>query len=366
MNKKLVYTLSLLLFFFSSTSIAETMHTVSNGETLSTIALHYFGKSSEWKKIADYNNLQNPNALRIGQKIRIPSAGETRVNTPSANIPPTRISTTLPSVSSSVINSAPDPVVQELMLVDASGEIELTRAGNRITISPGSRIKAGDTIRTNAFARALFSGMGGERYAIGPLSIIALKEISSSYADRRIIIRIDQGELDLVAPETPFMTRYSIETPTGNINTRFGSFLMNVTPPDKTAISVYDGEIIASAPRGDVNVKAGEGLVMRTLELPQSAAALPQEPGISIEPALASIIVAAAARKDQKILFDIFRDRDMQRHTVRRQVNTDGMGVAISRFELPAGSYWIACRSLSEEGLSSRFVMQGPVTLKLP
>ncbi len=47
------------------------IHTVQKGETLSSIASSY---GTSWKKLAEYNNLSNPNKLKVGQEIHIPSS----------------------------------------------------------------------------------------------------------------------------------------------------------------------------------------------------------------------------------------------------------------------------------------------------
>lgn len=51
-------------------STAQT-HSVQKGETLSSIASSY---GTSWKKLAEYNNLSNPNRLKVGQIINIPDA----------------------------------------------------------------------------------------------------------------------------------------------------------------------------------------------------------------------------------------------------------------------------------------------------
>jgi LysM repeat protein len=56
-------------------SSGETVkHTVKQGETLSSIARRY---GTTWQAIAQANNLQNPNQIYVGQKLKIPSGGGT-------------------------------------------------------------------------------------------------------------------------------------------------------------------------------------------------------------------------------------------------------------------------------------------------
>lgn len=47
-------------------------HVVARGETLSGIALEYYGEASGWRRIADANKIRHPNQLRVGQKLTIP------------------------------------------------------------------------------------------------------------------------------------------------------------------------------------------------------------------------------------------------------------------------------------------------------
>lgn len=50
-------------------------HTVTQGETLSSISLLYYGDTKHWKNILNANNnlLSNPNNLRTGMQLVIPS-----------------------------------------------------------------------------------------------------------------------------------------------------------------------------------------------------------------------------------------------------------------------------------------------------
>jgi nucleoid-associated protein YgaU len=53
----------------------KTVHIVSSGETLSSIAVQYFGSAAAWQKIMDANTdtLQSPNQLRPGMRLQIPA-----------------------------------------------------------------------------------------------------------------------------------------------------------------------------------------------------------------------------------------------------------------------------------------------------
>ncbi|MDV6376122.1 LysM peptidoglycan-binding domain-containing protein [Deinococcus arenicola] len=50
----------------------DTVYTVQSGDTLGSIAQKYFGNAAEYKKIAHFNNISNPDLIKVGQQIRIP------------------------------------------------------------------------------------------------------------------------------------------------------------------------------------------------------------------------------------------------------------------------------------------------------
>ncbi|WP_291425462.1 LysM peptidoglycan-binding domain-containing protein [Deinococcus sp.] len=53
-------------------STGDTVYTVKSGDTLSAIAQKYYGDEMRYKDIAHFNNISNPDAIQVGQQIRIP------------------------------------------------------------------------------------------------------------------------------------------------------------------------------------------------------------------------------------------------------------------------------------------------------
>lgn len=47
-------------------------YTVKKGDTLWSIAKTFYGDGSKYKKIAEHNNIKNPNIISVGQKIKLP------------------------------------------------------------------------------------------------------------------------------------------------------------------------------------------------------------------------------------------------------------------------------------------------------
>jgi nucleoid-associated protein YgaU len=52
----------------------DVVYTVKSGDTLSHIALHYYGSAgrSSYMKIAEANGISDPNKIRVGQQLKIP------------------------------------------------------------------------------------------------------------------------------------------------------------------------------------------------------------------------------------------------------------------------------------------------------
>jgi nucleoid-associated protein YgaU len=57
----------------ASTQNKEQTHKVEKGESLWKIAEKYLGKGSDWKKIADANNISTPSEIEVGQSLIIPA-----------------------------------------------------------------------------------------------------------------------------------------------------------------------------------------------------------------------------------------------------------------------------------------------------
>ncbi|GEM_PF-2405007 len=49
------------------------IHEVAAGETLSTIAKKYLGNAGKYMEIAKFNEISNPDLIKVGQVIRIPN-----------------------------------------------------------------------------------------------------------------------------------------------------------------------------------------------------------------------------------------------------------------------------------------------------
>jgi LysM repeat protein len=59
---------------------------VQSGDTLSAIAQRFLGARGNWQAIANANNISNPNSLRVGQRLLIPSANAPTTSTANPEV----------------------------------------------------------------------------------------------------------------------------------------------------------------------------------------------------------------------------------------------------------------------------------------
>jgi nucleoid-associated protein YgaU len=50
------------------------MYVVKFGDSLSKIASSYYGNASDYRKIAEANNISDPDKIQVGQQLKIPAA----------------------------------------------------------------------------------------------------------------------------------------------------------------------------------------------------------------------------------------------------------------------------------------------------
>ena len=51
-----------------------TMYVVKSGDNLSNISKSFYGNSNDYTKIAQANNIANPDKIQVGQQLKIPAA----------------------------------------------------------------------------------------------------------------------------------------------------------------------------------------------------------------------------------------------------------------------------------------------------
>jgi nucleoid-associated protein YgaU len=101
-------------------------HQVQKGETLWSISMDYYQKGSEWKEIADANNITDPTKLEVNQNLIIPQAS------PSVEVITSPIVKTTTQTSPAPSSTTPIP---QITSVAAATTIEISE--NSYTVVKG-------------------------------------------------------------------------------------------------------------------------------------------------------------------------------------------------------------------------------------
>lgn len=67
---------STVAYSISKEDIEITKHVVKKGESLSRISKKYYGVTSYWRELATFNEISNPDVIRVGQVIKVPNKVE--------------------------------------------------------------------------------------------------------------------------------------------------------------------------------------------------------------------------------------------------------------------------------------------------
>lgn len=98
----------------TTTTSSDTVYTVVAGDTLSGIAAKY---GTTYQKLAEYNNIANPNVITVGQKIKIPS---TRTTTSTSTTTTTSSNKTTTTAASSSLKAGAKLALKNVALYASS------------------------------------------------------------------------------------------------------------------------------------------------------------------------------------------------------------------------------------------------------
>jgi len=174
-------------------------YTVRQGDTIMKIATE---ANQPWREIARWNNLDNPNAIEVGQVLRVtPPPGSAPVAPPPAGQVPVAQQTTPGVTQTAAANpppqptAPPPPAVPEADKVDfiwpASGSVidNFDEASNK---GIGIAGKAGDAVLAAADGRVVYAGAGLRGYG----NLIILKHNNTyltAYAhNQTLLVKEDQ------------------------------------------------------------------------------------------------------------------------------------------------------------------------------
>lgn len=132
--------------------------TLQPGETLSDIALRYYGDVAEATTIAAANRILNPDLVFAGMMLQLPAAGGTdsRASTASARRTTVEVGDTLSSIALRVYGSA--DYAQPLAAANGISQPDMIRIGQELLLPPNLQLGAGRSAGIGGAGRGSLAG----------------------------------------------------------------------------------------------------------------------------------------------------------------------------------------------------------------
>lgn len=171
-------------------------YVVQRGDRLSDIALEFTGDASNWRNIADYNNIANPRFLREGSELQIPTYLVPGYQAPNTTQAEPLSSTPLPQTSALAVRreSTTDVAPVVVTPINTNRNFDLTPIDEQSASTPQS-----------------FAGTGTQIKVTGTYYPKGIYQEPAAYS--RIMMRAAPGTV--FSLDTQVNQWYRIETPRG-------------------------------------------------------------------------------------------------------------------------------------------------------
>ncbi len=308
-------------------------YTLKPSDKLIVMSRQMFSSPNDWKEVARFNNLKNPDSLRAGQVIRIPL----------------RFMQSRPAGAK---------------IVSASGDVQL--AGSPAGV--GTLLAEGGRLQTGANSSAVVELADGSRMTLLPNTLAELAT-SRNYATRDVgksasstwfsgLVRLAQGGLEtLAAKAARRATPLQIETATSTVGVRGTEFRVAFDDPagGSARTEVIEGKVRAdnTAQQSGADVPTGKGAVIKPAEKDIKVVNLLPAPNLAGIPAEVikppgnwPMPVPAGA-----VAYRVQVASDEKFEKIVRDLKVEGTGGSASLATLANGSWFARVRGIDPAGL---------------
>ncbi|HNS32117.1 MAG TPA: FecR domain-containing protein [bacterium] len=256
--------LAMLFFFniFAFASAAQSKEdplvdiTVEKGDCLIRICQKYIENPNQWKKIADINKMKNPDLILPGQTILFPAS--MMKGTPVAGI---------------------------VTFIKGSADFKMPGSEEWKPLGLKDKVVEGALVRTGEESSMEIRFEDGNTFLLHPNTTIGLKtarKSGDSYSKYKM--SISMGKLiSNVQKSTGKESTVQIEAPTAILGVRGTVFRSYVAPDGTTKFEVLEGEVVVEGQKKTVEVKKGEGTIVREGEPPIKPKKLLRPPALTEE-----------------------------------------------------------------------------------
>lgn len=305
------------------------VHSAERGDTLQKLANRYLRNKNDWQLFQIFNTINNPRAIPLGSKIRIP-------------------------VSAMRVDPAPGEVIA------ASGSV--TSAAGSIVL--GSKVSEGDRLRTGDDSFVTIKLADGSTLTVQPKSNVrmeAARQLANTGGVTDMVVRLDSGRVETnVAKQKNTAARYEIRTPTSNMGVRGTLFRVGADESGKKG----QGEVVeglvavsgatASASAQSLALSAGFGTFVEAGKPPSPPVALLPPPNVASLPAqfqtpnvgfTFQAVPAAGSYRAQVA---------MDKEFTNLVANAASTAPAATFANLPDGSLFLRVRGIDANGLEGK------------
>ena len=117
-------------------------YTVRKGDTLYTIALDH---GLDYRELVEWNNITNPNVIRVGQRLRLKAPASSAVATPLKSAPEVTPLKTAPEVGGTPVGSAP-PVASGDAVKSQPKAVKVPYSDQALAQLSGAQAKPAETV----------------------------------------------------------------------------------------------------------------------------------------------------------------------------------------------------------------------------
>jgi hypothetical protein len=307
---------------FALAAPEEWIYTVAPGDTLSRIAENHLDQPDAWRELQKLNKVADPNRLKPGMALRIPTA----------------LSGSAPFAEAAWVK----------------GAAQRLSSGAAAPLVQGAQLRMGETLLTGADGSVTLRFADQSRVLVAPNSRLTLTHLlrPKGAAQGRTMLTLEAGAAESVVTRTQTIeARYEIKTPTLSLavrGTRFRVMVDSQTGMTRTTVS--EGEVAASAQGKTVAVNAGQGTMAARGEAPAAARGLLSPPVIGDALAVVESLptrftwpTMSGARQ--------YRIELLDREGLRQMDELQSVDALARWANLADGDYQLRVRAIDESGL---------------
>jgi hypothetical protein len=203
---------------------ADLEYQVRSGDTLWSIAEHYYGDPEAWTRISEVNGISIPRRLRPGEVLRI---------VPPRNFPGS---------------------VEYL-----TGSVWLIGDTDHRALRVGDLVPAGASLKSGPGAFLTLRFVNGARIVLPSNSRVRLDEHEGGGGVKVMLL---EGGVESRVPKQvwPVRQSFDVSTPSGNLGVRGTHFSVAYPGDASTSASVLEGLVDASFDKNQADVDAGQGV----------------------------------------------------------------------------------------------------------